>query len=271
MNIITISRGSLSGAKILSERLSEKLHIPVISREQVIEEAEEQYSIKDSGIADMSWVDRPPSIIERQSFKSKHYILAFQTILLEKAMLGSMIYLGHFGQFMFDGLSFLLRVRLLRPHKIRIDYLKQTYHIDDEQAEIELKLIDERRRKWSELLYGINVEDAIHYDLVLNYEKMSIDSAVKIISTAVTLPEYNSTAKSEMFMRDLYLSSKAKLLLFLSPLTRGYDVDVAASSEYGSLKIKMLDNYNEVELDKFESHLKYELGNIEGIKEVSFI
>ena len=82
MNIITISRGSLSGAARLADMLSERTNYPVITREQVIQEAEAQYNIHETGIADMSWVDRPPSILERQSFRSKHYILSFQTILL---------------------------------------------------------------------------------------------------------------------------------------------------------------------------------------------
>ena len=103
MNIITLSRGSLSGAAILAEKLSEILNFPIVTRERIIEEAELQYNISETGMADMSFVDSPPSMMERQSYKIKHYLLSFQTILLEMALKGNIIYMGHFGHFILCG------------------------------------------------------------------------------------------------------------------------------------------------------------------------
>ena len=184
---------------------------------------------------------------------------------------GNVIYLGHFGQFMYRGVPFLLRVRLFRPEQVRINYLMQTGGIDEEHAMNELRLIDERRRKWAELLYGVNLEDGKHYDLVLNNENMSLDSAVKIIETAIQMPEYNSTPESMEMLIDLYMATKAKLLLYLSPMTRGYDIDIKASAREGTIKIKPMDFYLESEIEKLDSYSKFVLSNLEGVNSISFI
>jgi hypothetical protein len=87
MFIITISRGTLTGAHQLAEHLSESLEVPVYRRENVFEEAE-GYSIQDTGFCDISFIDRAPSVWDRQYYRKKHYLLAFQVSLLDLVLKG---------------------------------------------------------------------------------------------------------------------------------------------------------------------------------------
>ena len=56
MNIITISRGSLSATEMLAKKVSEKLNCSVVTREDVIKAAE-KYGIKETGLGDLFFSD----------------------------------------------------------------------------------------------------------------------------------------------------------------------------------------------------------------------
>jgi len=267
MKIITISRGTLIFSQMLSERLSSELGIPLIRREQVFEEAD-KYSIKETGFSDISFIDRAPSVWERQYYRRKHYLLAFQTSLLEIALQGSCVYEGHLGQYLFTDIPFVLRTRIIQSENKRIKNQMKLKKLTYDQAKIYIKLIDERRRHWSEFLYGINIEDPIYYDFVINLENMGIDSAVKVISSASQLPIFNSTPESMTLLKDLSLISKAKLYLYLSPKTRGYEVDITADASKETLVIKGI--HSTMDSDKSELMINSVLSTLKGVKTIKY-
>ena len=63
MNIITISRGSLSATEMLARKVSEKLNCSVVTREDVIKAAE-KYGIKETGLGDLSFIEKSPTIAD---------------------------------------------------------------------------------------------------------------------------------------------------------------------------------------------------------------
>ena len=65
--------------------------------------------------------------------------------------------------------------------------------------------------------------------------------------------------------------AKSKLYLYLSPLTRGYDLDVDAVSNEGLIKIQLFDKVADSEIEKFELFSKHALAKIESIKKISFV
>jgi len=267
MNIVTISRGTLSGTQLLSDYLAKELGLPVFHREKVFEEAE-KYAIRETGFCDISFVDRAPSIWERQFYRRKHYLLSFQVALLDLALNESCIYEGHLGQYLLTGVPFLLRLRVVQSEETRIRTMMLEHKINYEQAEIDVRLIDERRRQWSEYLYGVNYEDQHFYDLIINLDVMSIQTAAEIIKAALKRPEFTSSDESMQILNNLHLASKAKLFLYLSPVTRGIEVDVDADSFSGEVIIKGISHT--MDTDKYESYIKSVLGKIPEIGKIIF-
>ncbi|MFH1051612.1 MAG: cytidylate kinase family protein [bacterium] len=267
MNIITVSRGSLTFSQMFSERLSSELGIPLIRREQVFEEAD-KYSIRETGFSDISFIDRAPSVWERQYYRRKHYLLAFQTALIDLALQGSCIYEGHLGQYLLTDIPFVLRTRIIQSEEKRIKSHMNLKKLSFDQARIYIKLVDERRRHWSEFLYGINIEDPRYYDFVVNLENMGIDSAVKVVSSAVQLPIYNSTPGSMSKLKDLNLVAKAKLYLYLSPKTRGYEVDITADSSKERIVVSGLSST--MDADKSEILISSVLSSLKGVKTIDY-
>lgn len=267
MNLVAISRGSLSAARKLADILSQSLNIPVITREQVLEEAQ-KFGISESGLTEISWTDRSPNILEKQSFRSKHYILSFKATLLEFALQGSMIYLGHLGHLFLRDVPFLLKIRINRPEESRIQYLMNERGISYETARNELLMIDDRRRKWADFLYGVDIMDPSQYDIIFNAEKFNFDMITDIVKGVLNNPVFNSTEETLQILQNEYLKSLAEIYLYLSPATRGYEVRIKADANNKSLFIKALDS--EIDREKFETYLKISLANIEEIQLINF-
>jgi len=268
MQIVTISRGSLTATHKFAELLSEKLSVPIITREMVLEEAD-KYSIHDTGFTDISYIDRSPSVWERQYYKKKHYLLAFQTALLDLMSEDTTyIYEGHLGQHLLIGIPFVLSLRILKPIERRIQSWMKYSNSSYEDAGNYIRLIDERRRNWSEFLYGINLEDPINYDLVVNFDVMTYKTFVNSVVLLLDLPEFHSNPDTIIQFKNVHLAALAKTFLYLSPLTRGLDVDITGDVPNKSIKISGV--YDSQDQGKIEIHVKSVLQKLGDIVNIQF-
>ncbi len=268
MNIITISRGSLSATEMLARKVSEKLNCSVVTREDVIKAAE-KYGIHETGLGDISFIDKSPSIWDKMSDRRKHYLACFQTTLLDFALEGSIIYHGHLAQFLLGDIPFVLRVLLTAPTEFRIKTLMQEGGQSREQVVNHIKLIDERRQKWSGFLYGVDWKDPSYYDIVFNLEKMNIDLASDILSNIVAHKDFQSNVNSLRILKNLHLAAKAKVYLQQSPRTKGSEVEIEADAESGSLTVT--GNTPKVGSRMWESDIRNVLSKVEGVKSINVI
>ena len=74
-----------------------------------------------------------------------------------------------------------------------------------------LKKIDSSRREWGKHLYGLDLEDPIHYDIVINTESMSSGVAANIICAMATGKQFQTTPASQNTMDNLALTLKNKI------------------------------------------------------------
>lgn len=265
MSIITISRGSLSATEMLAKRVSEKINCPIVTREDVLEAAE-KYGIKETGLGELSFVEKSPRMLDKMGDRKKQYLVCFQTALFDFALKGDLIYHGHLAQFLLTKIPSVLRVLLTAPTEFRIKTLMEEGAKSREEVISYIKLIDERRLKWSQFLYGVNWKDPAYYDLVINIERMSIDLAADLITDAVSRKEFRSTPETTKVLRDLHLASLAEVYLQESPRTRGSEVEINADSATGSLVVT--GNCPRVGAGMWETDIRAVLSKIEGVKEI---
>ncbi len=268
MNIITISRGSLSATEMLAKRVSEKLNCAVVTREDVIHAAE-KYGIKETGLGELSFIEKTPTIWDKMSDRKKHYLACFQTALLDFALKGSIIYHGHLAQFLLGDISYVLRVLLTAPTEFRIKTLMEEGGKTRDEVASYIKLIDERRQKWSNFLYGVNWKDSSYYDLVFNLEKINIDLAVEILANTAAHKEFQSNPVSIKVLKNLHLAAKAHVFLQQSPRTKGSEVEIEADAELGSLVIK--GNTPKVGSRMWENDIRTVLSKVEGVRTIKVI
>jgi cytidylate kinase len=268
MNIITISRGSLSATEMLARKVSEKLNCSVVTREDVIKAAE-KYGIKETGLGDLSFIDKSPTIWDKMRDRKKHYLSCFQTALLDFTLKGSIIYHGHLAQFLLGEIPFVLRTLLTAPREYRIKTLMREGGKSREEVISHIKLIDERREKWSQFLYGVDWKNPSYYDIVFNLEKISIDLAADLLSSTAEKKDFQSNPESLKIIENLHLASKAKVYLQQSPRTKGSEVEIEANAAAGSLVIR--GNTPRVGSRMWESDIKNVLSKVEGVKTIKVI
>lgn len=225
MPIITISRGTMSGGKALAECVAGALGSPCVAREVLIEGAhklgvsEERLSAK---------MERSPGLWERLTTERRTYLLAVQSALAEQAVRGDMVYHGLAGHLLLREVPEVLRVRLIAPLEARVAALMEQRGITREEAERYIAEVDQHRARWTRLMYDTEIEDPRLYDLVLNLEKTSINSACAVVVWMARQPEFVVNEACSARLTDFALACRVRLALATNPASRGLELTVTA-------------------------------------------
>jgi cytidylate kinase len=222
MAIITISRGSMSGGEALAGRLAEKLGYPSVGRE-VIVAAAEKLGVEERFLSEKFM--RSPGLWERMTSNRRLYLVAVQAALAEHAAKGDLIYHGNAGHLLLRGIRSVLRVRLIAPLDLRIRAVMESKKTGLDAAERYIRQVDEERIRWTKFIYGVDWTDPFLYDLSVNLERMSMDTACLVIAEAVRQPEFATTREVEKELSDFLLACRVKLAWRRTP-NPDFDVDV---------------------------------------------
>lgn len=223
MAIITISRGSMSGGEALANCLAKTLGYPLLGRDVVVKAAE-KLGVSEETLAQK--ISRGPGLWERMTSNRRIYVIGVQTALAEQAASGNMIYHGHAGHMLLRGIPNVLRIRLIAPLDMRVKAVMERQHLNREAAEEYIHNVDEDRVRWTKFIYGVDWSDPACYDVVVNLERMSVDSACFMLATLVGQPEFKTTEDGKRVIDDFLLRCRVRLALVTNPLTRDVDFEV---------------------------------------------
>jgi cytidylate kinase len=231
--IITISRGSFSGGKILAEELANRLGYRLIDRDQIIQKAA-AWGVSQDDLR--TAIERPPTFLG-QSQHTKYVYLAFiQAALTEEVRRGNAIYHGLAGHLLLGKGPHVLRTRIIAPMEFRISKMLHGLRCNRKEAIAYIEKMDADRRKWTQFLYGVDWGDASLYDLVLNLEQMSLEEACDVICTVSRLKCFASTPETQRALDDLATASRVKACLAMNPPTSDFQFEVVAQNGLVSIK-----------------------------------
>lgn len=225
MSIVTISRGSFSGGRLLAECVGEALGYRVVSRE-VIVEAAARYGVAEAKLTEA--LEKPPGFWEHFKYERRLYLTYLQAALCEQARGDRVVYHGHAGHLLLRGVGHVLRVRLIAPMEFRIAAAMERLRLDREAAVQYIERVDRERTRWTKFIYGVDWSDPLNYDLELNLERISLDGACGVVRAAVSLPEFQTTPASEQALEDLLLGSRVRAALACASGTSAAEIEVEA-------------------------------------------
>jgi cytidylate kinase len=214
MSIITISRGSYYRGKEVAEKVARKLGFECISRDTMIEELD-QFQITEIKL--IRGLHDSPSVFDRFSYGKERYIANAGWALLKHFQKGNIIYHGLAGHIFLQGISHVLKVRIIADLETRVQEEMKRENVSAQEARYILKKDDEERRKWSLYLYGIDTWNPDQYDMVLNIGAITVDDAVNIIKTTIQLPCFQVTPNSQKNIDSLALAAQVQTSLFEYP------------------------------------------------------
>ncbi len=236
MPIITISRGSFSGGKMLAECLSGRLGYRCIDREEVIRKAA-QWGVSQDDLR--TAIEKPPSFLGQSQHTKYQYLAFIQAALTEEVRHGNAIYHGLAGHLLLGKGPHVLRTRIIAPMDFRIAKLQHRLKYNRKQAIAYIVKMDEDRRKWTQFLYGVDWADASLYDIVLNLEQMTLDEACEVVATAAQLKCFAHTAATQRALDDLAKASWVKANLAMNADTCDLQLEVTAHDGSVSLMGKI--------------------------------
>jgi len=213
MAIITISKGILKRGTDVAEKVAELLGYGCLDR-QFLVEASKQFDIPEVKLS--RTLDDTPGFIDRLTFAKDKYIAYIRKALLEQLAGDNIVYHGIAGQFFVENVDHVLKVRVIGTLETRIHDVKEQDNISEKEALQVIKGVDDARRKWSRFFYGIEIEDPGLYDLVININHLTVETAAELIATAAQLPRFQTTPESKIQFDDLFLVAKVRALIIKS-------------------------------------------------------
>jgi cytidylate kinase len=225
MAIVLISSLYQGGRAALAEALARKTSWPTLSREELQEEARKR-GIK-VGRLEVA-VMKKPALSERLSREKDLYLSFITSVLCEKALKGDLIYTGRAGHLMLPGVSHRLRVGLTAPREERILRTSRVLNLSMDKAEKCLEQLDGDIDKWIHWVHQVDGRNPGQFDAVFNLENMAVSNAASVLCAMADLPDFAPTPASTKKLKDLHLTSRAKLRLALSESTDDADLQVHA-------------------------------------------
>lgn len=246
MSIITISRGSFSGGKMLAECLACNLGYRCIDRDVIVERAAAS-GVSQEALRDA--LEKPPGFLDRFNHKKYVYLALIQAALTEEVRTGRAIYHGLAGHLLLREGPRVLRTRIIAPMEFRIHMAQARLKLERGEAVAYIHKMDQQRQKWTQFLYGVDWGDPSLYDIVLNLDRVATEEACHVIATMARERCFEFTPESQAAMDDLALASRIRANLALNAPTSNLEVEVVARGGVVSIKGKLatMDQYEEVE------------------------
>jgi len=187
--VVTLSRQRGSRGKELAKLLSEELRYGLFDRE-IIDYIAEHVSVRREVVESLDehdrselemWID---GLLCRRITDRDDYIRALGEVMKTVSLQGGVVILGRGANHLIPQTAG-YRIRTVAPVPVRIRNLMEFEGMSEELAREEIKKIDQRRARFVERYFRKNINDPEDYDIVLNLATHTLDSAVKIVLSAL--------------------------------------------------------------------------------------
>ncbi len=229
---MTQEMGSLS--KDVSDAVAQAMGLAVM-RHEVIEHVAAKMNVSTSLIGRLR--GGTAGLTERLKTDSRSLALYTAEELFAQADKGNVVLRGWGATVLLRPVPHVVCVRVTRSFRKRVEWLMAKLDTDDvEFAKGELQRSDTAHASRMNALYGVTWGDPVLYDLVLNTDRLSVDSCVGQIRQLAGRPEFAETADSHALLANMTLEARVRAALKADALTREIDVTVEASGGLVALR-----------------------------------
>jgi hypothetical protein len=245
MSVITISRGTFSGGKLLAEALSQRLGFRCIDRDTLVQRAAA------GGIAQrelQAALAAPPiNPLGALNHRKYLYLVLIQAALAEELGAGRAIYHGLVGHLLLhDGLP-VLRLRVIAPLEFRIRMVRERRNCSRAEAIEHIAKVDDERHRWTMFLYGVGWEDPALYDLVINMAHITIEQACRLVEGLIRESQFEPSPEQVAALNDFKVATRVRVALAQHPLTSNLEVDVRSTRGVLTIRGELFEQDSDVE------------------------
>lgn len=228
MPVIALTQEMGSLAKDVSMRLAEVAGLDVM-RNEVVDNVAERMQVAPSLIRRLR--EGKAGLVERLKTDRQQVALYSAEEVFAQAERGNVVLRGWGATCLLRPVQHVLRVRVTRPLALRVEWLMDSLGTDDrDAAEAEVRRSDAAHAARMNAQFGVTWGDPLLYDLVLNTERISVDSCVAQIRQLAAQPEFQETEASRAMLRRLALRARVRAALKANPSTRDVDIQIDTSN-----------------------------------------
>jgi cytidylate kinase len=234
MPVIALTQEMGSLAKDVSLKLAETLGLAVM-RHEVIEHVADRMQVSTSLIGRLR--GGKAGLVERLTTDSRSVALYTAEELFALADRGNVVLRGWGATCLLRPVPHVVCVRITRSLKKRVEWLMGDLETDDaEFAEAEIRRSDQAHAARMHSQFGVTWGDPVLYDLVLNTDRLSVESCVEQIRLMVNRPEFAETLASRALLANMALEARVRAALKEHEATR--DINVTITANQGEVMLR---------------------------------
>lgn len=186
MYFITVSEMLGTNGEKIARKVAGELKYSFYGEEELFAAAETMGFLSDLKKLD----EKSPALLERFfSEKPKIYLDRLQSVVFEVAKKGNAVFFGRGSQLMLHSFDCAFHVLVTGSFEKRIQRLMEEKKMEREVAEKIITRSDHDKRGFLRFAFDEDWLNPQLYDLILNTDKLSIDSAVKMVNDAAKSDE----------------------------------------------------------------------------------
>jgi two-component system response regulator CpxR len=228
MPVIFISRGTMSGVRLLVDCLRERTGIRCISREDLEKIVNRQGELATRVLEKLA---KATSAYDQFSELRWPYMVLMREALLEEIRADNVVYHGYSGHLLLPILRHFVRVRIEAPFELRFKMTMKRLGCDETTARDYIIEADDHRVKWARFMYGQDIRNTLLYDLHLNQERVTIETACGILEHIMAAEDFQASAESQDEVERLHLAVRVEVALVTDPRTQAFEISAAAQND----------------------------------------
>ena len=224
MPVIALTQGMGSLAQDIAEQLANELQLATLQHE-VAEHVASKMQVPKSLISRLRAGKAGP--IERLTADRNAIAVYTAEEVLETAARGNVVLRGWGATCLLRPVPHVPCVRIMRPFEKRVQWLMAELDTDDiELAESEIRRSDHANASRMHAQFGVNWGDPVLFDLVLNTDRLSVDTCAGQIKALLARPEFAETEASRALLQGMALSARVRSALRSHAPTQGVDITI---------------------------------------------
>ena len=227
MPVIALTQGMGSLAQDIAEQLADELKLSTLQHE-VAERVADKMHVSKSLISRLR--SGKAGLIE--GLRADRQSMAVYTAeeVLDAAARGNVVIRGWGATQLLRPVPHVPCIRIMRPLPQRVQWLMQQLETDDaEMAEAEIRRSDHANATRMHQQFGVDWGDPVLFDLVLNTDRLSVDTCVQQIKGLLQRPEFAETEASRGLLQAMALHARVRAALRAHEATAEVDITIAGS------------------------------------------
>ena len=208
MPVIALTHEMGSLAQDVTDRLAHDLQLTIM-RHEVVEHVASKMHVPRSLINRLR--EGKAGAFERLTADREGMAVYTAEEVLELAAQGNVVLRGWGATCLLRPVPHVLCVRITRPLPKRVEWLLAELDTDDADfAEAEIRRSDHAHAARMHEQFGVTWGDPLLYDLVLNTERISVESCVEQIRALLGRPEFAETEQSRALLKGMALQARIR-------------------------------------------------------------